>query len=351
MANIIKSSSGFLYEEKFEGDMSLIWDISPSNNNYVEINSDKVSITPNGDRVELLIPSPSDNGYVFQSDIEFNPASDLDVAGVVMRSITDNYIELEICGDDNISTNAIKVDYSPGGVVSAKYINSNNEWVEAGNTRIYDINKIGFYAEPSCTEKFSIYNLVMYRNNFITINNFTNDRYKILENGVDITNKFRVKKYSNRLILDGSNIKFPMDLEISEYDENNKLTSTYSFTDVYGGDIFEYENDITFIINGDILNKDVYDLGPVDYIKEHSLKIINNEAFDIKNKTLKVEAYTAFNEGYKQVSIYNNETNTYENEINMDLSAGEAKEVKLKIERDRGFVTFDSDYKFKIIFE
>lgn len=354
MAKITKSSSGLLYNENFEGDISLIWDISPSNPDNIEINSDSVSILPTGDRIELLMPSPSDNGYVFQTDIDFNPSSELEKGGCILRSNTDNYAEVEICGDDFIKPKSVKLEYTPGYILSAKYTDDYSYWNEVGNTRLLDANKVGFYIhQENLLDELKIKNVYIYKNNIVTINNFnSNLNMKLFDKeGIEITNKFTIKKYKNKVYLDGTNIIFPIEsLNVAMYNEQGDFIQSNRLDSVYGGDVYDLDYDISFKVNGIQLTNNVHDLGSVAGSESYVLRIENLEDFDLLNRTLKVESFSAFNSGHRTVwlSLYDSEED-YKKELNIDLLSGDIREFKLKIKRDKDFINFDSEFKFRIV--
>jgi hypothetical protein len=88
LADIIKSSSGLLFAEEVWDDLSLLWDLSPNDPSRVAFTSDSISLLSGTDRIELLIPVPKENGYVFQSEIDYHPTTSIQHGGNVLRSVT-----------------------------------------------------------------------------------------------------------------------------------------------------------------------------------------------------------------------------------------------------------------------
>lgn len=357
MANIIKSSSGLLFAEEAWDDLSLLWDLSPNYPSRVALASDSISLLPGTDRFELLIPAPLENGYVFQSKVEYSPVTELQKAGNTLKSVTDTSVDFEICGDDVITCDYTKISISQNYILNAKASADGILWKDYGNSKITNMNYIGYYIEAGedTDVPIKVYNCHLYRNNTVTINNF--DRTNLIKlfdsTGTEVTDKFSIKKKNSQMCIDGTNLLFPIDyLKVQVLDRTTGIVYHESeLTDIYGGDIYEYNYNIEFYIDENKLTTNTYDLGSISNEKVFMLKVTNKESYPIKEKKLRVDFYSVYNPGYKMAMLAPDGTEDYSKTLDVEFLAGETKIFKLKMARNPSLSNVEDEYKFNIILE
>lgn len=356
MANIIKSSSGFLYKEEDWDNLSLLWDLSPNLTDRVTTTSDSISLLQGSKRLELLIPSPGNREFVVQSKVDYMPTSATEAGGFVFKSITDSSIEFETRGDNAEYYKYSKLIVDADSVLNAIATNNGKIWVNYGNTKFIDMNKMGFYiGEDAINTPFVVEEFIMYKNNNVIINNF--DRKNIVEiydeNDNEITDKFSIKKKNTQIYIDGTDLLFPIDfLKIKVLDrDTGALYHEGIIKDVYGGDIYEYSYDVEFYINEDLLTDEIYDLGTINRYKNFSLKICNKERYSLENKSLRVGYYSPYNTGYKIAKIAIDGSDEYKDELQVSFTPGENRLFKLKIDNFENLSNLEDEYKFNIILE
>lgn len=358
MANITRANSGFIFSENFDdGDMSLLWTLSPNLKDRVVHNDGSITLLPGKDRMELLITMPNETGYVMQSDLKYIPSNENESAGITFRSITDSTVDLEVRGDTSHKVSHTKMSVDDYNVLSATGSdNSGINWKEYGNTKIIDMNKIGFYiGEETSNDSIEISNMTLYKSNYISFNNF--DRKNIVRlydiNDAEITDDFVIFRTNNSVKIDGTEMLFPIEyLKVRSFDrDTGELRYEGELHNIYGGDVYEYNYNIDFFIDGVKLENDTYDLGIVSQEKEFILKIVNKEAYDILDRHLKVDWYSFLNPGYKGVSLADIDDDVFHDELNISLLAGESKNYKLKISNFKHYLNLDDRYNFRITLE
>lgn len=361
MANITRSNSGFIFLENFDsGDMSLLWTLSPNLKDRVVHNSDSISLLPGNERMELLITMPNESGYVMQSSLKYFPTDEHEAAGVTFRSITDSTVDLEVRGDTLHNTSIVKMSVDDYNVLSATGSdNGGINWREYGNTKIIDMNKIGFYIDGDTTkDNIEISEMVLYKSNYISFNNF--DRKNIIRlynrDDIEITDEFVIFRTNNSVKIDGTEMIFPIDyLKIRSFDrDTGELRYEGEVENIYGGDTFEYNYNIDFFVDGNKLENDIYDLGTICQEKEFVLKLVNKEAYPLLDRKLTVSWYSYLNPGYKAVSlseVINGQDDEFKKELNISLLAGESKNFKMRVANFKSYLNLDDNYNFKITLE
>lgn len=357
MANIIKASSGLLFQEEFKGDVSLLWDLNPNLPDRVTQNSDSISLLPGNKRLELLIPIPQESSYIMQSKIKYTPTTNADKAGITFKSVTDNYIDLQICGDDIINCAYTKMTVDDYGILTARVSNDGLVWSNYGNTKMTNTYNMGYYIdENSLNDKIDIYSCTVFKNDFVVLNNFDRLTYiKIFdENNNEVTDDFVIKKKNTKIILDCTDIIFPIKkITLRIYDRNtDALIHEGELLEIYGGDVYEYNYNLDFYINGTLLDDQEFNLGGIETEKIFNLTIENKEDYEIKDKTLSIEYYTLLNMGHRSVYITNESGESYSKAIkHINFAPGESKIFKLKILKDKTYPQIDENYKFNITLE
>lgn len=359
MDQLTKASSGVLYEEKFGVGLSLLWDFVPNNLDRVKLNENSVEILPGNERVEMLMPCPASSGWLCQVHLSYAGRTSTESAGFILKSITDNVAECELKGDTRDLYDYMKMELDDTSTFSLKASKDGVYWKDFGNSKMLDANKFGFYMnELTQHDALVLKSILVCRNNFVTINDIPMQSTVVIydANGANVTHRFIVNKLSNKIVIDGSNMLFPIPyLKIKFLDVDFSEIRVVEITDIYGGDTFDFSYNISFKIEGkELTNKDHHlDIvaGP---FKLYALQIQNDEDYDIENKTLKIEASSIFNPGYMPVTIA--ETTTLDNVANLDfkknleisLKAHENKNFYMKIEKLNNMPVLDSEYRFKI---
>ena len=353
MSYLQKSSSGFLYKEEDFENPSLLWDISPNIQERISFNNGSLCISPGEKRMELLISAP-ENNYVIQSQIEYSPNTETEKAGMMFKSNDDNTIELEIKGDNNFYYNYAKLIVNTK-VLKAKSSINGTIWYDHGNTRLNNMNNVGFYiGDNTNSTSMIIKDFTIYKDNRIYINDIPSGNYIKIFNaaGNEITDKFKIKKQGTQIRIDGTNILYPISkLKIQVLDKStDKVVDEDILENVYGGDVYNCICNVEFSINGKILDKSIYDLGIAENNKVYVLNITNKDNIDLVNRTLSIQYYSIYNNGYKIVKISETDDN-YNNSIKINIAAGETKSYNLKIEKTPDMYNLDDKYFFNIILE
>lgn len=359
MDQLTKASSGLLYEEKFGVGLSLLWDFVPNNLNRVKINENSVEILPGEERVEMLMPCPASSGWMGQIHLSYSGRTSTESAGFVLKSITDNIAECELKGDTRELYDYMKVELDDSYVLSLKASKDGIYWKDFGNSKMLDANKLGFYInELTQYDPLVLKDIVICKSNFITISDVPSDSTVAVYDAKDanITHRLIVNKTNNKLVIDGSNMLFPIPyLKFKFLDKEFNELRVIELSSIYGGDTFDFNYDISFMIEGRELTNQGNSLDTVTgSYKLYSLQIRNDESYDLVNKTLKIEASSAFNPGHLPVTIA--ETTTHDDTPNLDFKRSlvvsfmshENKNFFIKIERSNNAPILDSEYRFKI---
>lgn len=359
MKQLTKSTSGLLYEENFGENLSLLWDLVPNNLNRVRLNKDSVEILPGSERVEMLMPCPSNTEWVCQVNLSYAGRTSTESAGFVLKSITDNIAECELKGDTRELFDYLKMELDQESTFSLKASKDGQYWRDFGNSKMLDANRFGFFVnELTQYDPLVLKNITVCKNNFITIHDVPTDAVVVVydSKGANITHKFIIKKENNVLVIDGSNMMFPISyLKVLFLDKDYKEISTSELNDIYGGDVFDFSYNMTFKIDGVVLDDNVHSLNIVSGpFSLYSVQITNNESYELKDKRLRIEASAMFNPGNIPVTIA--ETSSMDNVSNLDFKkelslsfkAYENKIFYIKIEKVTNIPTIDSEYRFKI---
>ena len=347
MATISKKTSGLLYSETFSS-LSAVWSVYPNGSNSISENLNSISVNGGANRVEILIPSPEINDYIFQSEISYTPSSN-GVAGIVFKSDTKNYVEISSDSEDTVFARYFKVSYRDDFTVDASYSIDGFEFFNAGNSRIGNVNNIGFFLNDY-SSNLEIKKLLIYKSNYIKIDNVNDDlNVKVKINNIDVTSSVLHNRVGNVIILNLSNFIFPLDICVELY------KTGYSFVqnllDVVGGDIYDMSLNVSFAIN-DINVEDDFVIGNINNEQTFKLTLSNTDSSDIVNSTLKIEATSKYNNGYRSVFIAKYGSDEYGKAISeVNVKSGEFEDFKLRIDRDQDMMTFDEYYKFKITLE
>lgn len=357
--NLAKASSGLLYEEKFGENLSLLWDFVPNITSRVKFNQDSVEILPGEDRIEMLMPTPVDEGWVFQTHIHYAGRTATESCGFILKSITDNVAECELRGDTRDLFDYLKMELDKESTFYLKASKDGVQWRDFGNSKMLDGNKFGYYInELTQYDPLILYDCIVYKNNFITIDDIPKECTAIIYDklGANISHKFVVKQENGKLVLDGSNMLFPIDyLKIKFLDSDFNTVRESELENVYGGDVYDFSFNVSIKIENKELGNGEHQLETVmGPFKLYAMSILNEEPYDLKDRILKVSASSSFNPGDIPVTIA--ETTTHESMNNLDfkkslnvtLKAHENKNFFIKIEKNQNLPMLDTEYKFKL---
>lgn len=359
MKELSKVSSGLLYEENFGEDLSLIWDFIPNNLNRVKIHQNSVEILPGEERIEMIMPTPVDIGWVYQTHIDYNGRTGSEACGFILKSITDNVAECELRGDTRDLFSYLKMELDLESVFNLKASKDGKTWRDFGNSKMFDSNKFGYYmTEMTQYDSLTIKDCIIYKSNFITINNISKDLNAVVYDslGANITHKFVMTHKDGVLTLDGGNMLFPIDeLVIKFLDADFNIVREAILKKVYGGDIYDFAFNVTVRIEREILDNDTHHLDTVvGAYKLYAVSITSEEAYILNKRHLKIEPASAFNPGDLPVTIA--ETSSHDNTNNLDFKKElevtfkpyENKNFFIKIARTQGLTLLEQEYKFKL---
>lgn len=360
MNQLTKCSSGLLFKEEFGENIGLVWDLAPNELGRIELTNDSLKILPGDSRLELTMPCPQQSGWVFQTHVKYSPRTTTESGGFLLKSITDNIAECELKGDNRDLYSYMKMELSNDYIFSLKASKDGTTWRDFGNSKMLDGNKFGYYLnEATQYDALEIYNCLVYKGNFITITNLPSnilvDVYD--ENGNRITNKFIIAYYDHHVVLDCTNVLFPISyFSITVKNMDGEEIFQWYATDVYGGDTYSISYNVKFTINGKNVDDDFYDMGTVAGIYGlYSLVITNLDGYDLINKTLSISAFSSYNPGNLPVTIAEATTIDqttdleFKKELKLSFKPYEAKSFYIKIDRDNTLVISDSEYRFKVL--
>lgn len=373
MAILNRATSGLILEESIFNH-NLLWDLSPNDYTRIACNSDSVELEHGDQRISMSIQTPS-KSYVFQTEIKHEPVVLSDVGGIVISSTTDNAIEcqtfftynggsaqyfrfIKVCVDKEVYTFYGSMD----GVI----------WQDLGNSKMLDANRIGFFLDGIKTvnsKKFMVKSIYIYNSNIVTFNNIPNNStirivnqagYNVLD-GKEST----IKRYNNKCFIDFTNVILPIEKSnIEIIDPSGKLIASLKNITLYGGDIYEYSENIQFMLNDVVIDpRNSVDLGRLTSKENKYLLTVKNlDSNTLIGKTLKVEAYSDYYRGSvnTKLAIIPDITSnqqpqlTYADKVSLpDMPKDKLIQLNMVIVKDRSNLgPFLADkYKFKIVFE
>lgn len=356
---LAKASSGMLYEEKFGENLSLLWDFVPNVLDRVKLNTSSIEILPGEDRIEMLMPTPVDAGWVFQTHIHYAGRTATESCGFILKSITDNVAECELRGDTRELFDYLKIELDGDSTFYLKASKDGLQWKDFGNSKMLDGNKFGYYMnELTQHDPLILYDCVVYKNNFITIDDIPSECTAIVYDklGANITHKFILKQESGKLVLDGSNMLFPIEyLKIKFLDKEFNPVRESELRNIYGGDVYDFSYKITVRIENQIVDNGDHVLDTVmGPFKLYTMNITNEESYDLKDRTLKISASSSFNPGDIPVTIaettsHDNMNNlNFQKQLKVTFKSYESKNFFIKIEKNQNLPMLDAEYKFKL---
>ena len=359
MSTLTKSSSGLLYEERFGSGISLLWDLVPNQLDRVKINQDSVEILPGDDRIELLMPTPAETGWVYQTHIKYDGRTSTESCGFILKSITDNIAECELRGDTRDMYDYLKVELNSDSILNLKASKNGTMWRDFGNSKMLDGYKFGYYMTALTQyDPLVLYDCVVYRNNFITIDGISKDLTSVVYDaqGANITHRFVITHENGKLILDGSNMLFPIPyLNIKFLDPSFNVIKDVVLKDVYGGDVFDFSFNVTVRIEKqEVLNNTHHLDTVVGPYKLYALSVTNEENYELTNRKLSIQAASSFNPGDLPVTIASTTSHDvvtnldFKKSLDVSFLPNENKNFFIKIEKTMNMPLLDDEYRFKL---
>ncbi|MCC0781717.1 hypothetical protein IR152_00930 [Clostridioides sp. ES-S-0108-01] len=350
-----KISTGHIFSEEFNGTMNPLWDIFPSDNNRITFTGDSIKILENTDKTELLIPSPKDSGYVFQTYIRYEP-KESNNGGCIVKSITENYIECELSAEiEPIYYSYLKVMYSDNFVLNLRASKDGLNWEDFGSTKLLDSNSIGYYLNDN-KNALEIFNCEMYKSNFITIIGIDKTQsIKIYdENNKEIVTNVDMKYTEDSVVIDLSSKLFPINNVRIEVESGGRLSDTITIDKLYGGDVYSFEPEIRFIVDEANMDNGDFDLGLVQGKERvYELQVVNEGNFT-KTGILKIVGVSSYDKGDSMAYLmpYGDSSGSSElsKELEISLLSGTTTKFLIKIIKDSSCITIDDKYSFNIIF-
>lgn len=424
MPSVNKTASGLLLYEDFSTSSSM-WIPSPNNYNEMQFGEDGLRMFHSDMYKTITIEEPQTN-YSLICKLNHIPIDTKDIGGVIVMSNDTSYIECQSCVMTSPSyiTNSSQleqqilnfidgimakyVEYSvvddtgtypeeiilndeptngeeviPGYVdmmypyIKVIKINTSytflastdgKAWIEVGNTKIPDANRIGFFlyshdGDITNTNYFVEY-AAFYSNNYVIVNNITNNQVLELRDSdgslICDTSSEIVKRKNNQIFIDTTLLKMPYnDVKINVL-QNNIIIYEYVIPQLVGGDIYAYSYDIKVCIDNVELNQEeIFDLG-VFYHNDQAIRIdiYNQEAYALENLTISLSSFSVYFSGSETIgiSLYDeNETNySFSDKVTIPLilpSEGKSVIIKLTDKIIQDFYKKAGIYRFKINIE
>lgn len=424
MANLIKSCNGILFNEDFK-EKTLMWTVSPSE----EISN--ISFGEYGLRIKHSLSNEITytilepvGDYCAVTKIDHIYFNENDIAGVIVFSSNKNYAECQsylskdsskihnldiIDNIDEIITNKINVIL---GIPSAplpipdnideiyKYIKVHKidndyhfyaatditHWIEVGNAKFEQNGVIGLFLYSANKNQSIVDNshcyfkyFDIYKSKYISINGIDELVYDI-----EITNKYgnvllrtddtaydKIFNWKDKICqVDTTMMNIPIEDCVIKVFKKGFYSTQYKLYmpgNVYGGDSFNYEQDIRLFINDIEVNPNIlYDIGSFyngDYYIR--LKLYNFDEDAAYNKRIKILRYSEYYNGNEQISIADADVDNfgsivdpfsldYKKELVIDkieASGGRNLYMRLIDKPLQDFFKTANDFRFKIIIE
>lgn len=360
MPILSKSKSGMLLYEDFTHN-SLIWNPSPNDYTNIEFGDFGLLVKASKDYKMFTIQEPIGD-YSFICKLNHVPKTKKDIAGVVLISNAQDYIECQSCVMDGPSTitnsnwtqevienyveqvignyvqyeiegESTEVDPVPpepippeqgeGTFVDIVYpyikveksVNTytfyasknGTAWEEVGNAS-GNMSRIGFFLYGESTTDLNVKYAAIYDNNFVTIEGVNSkDQVEVYDGETRICSKTdgNVMAGKNRIVIDTTNLLMPlMNGTIKLIHEDGSMDSLQA-NQMVGGDIYSlFMNVGLFIENKEVFPDQLFDIGTF-YTHDQTVKldIYNREEKELTNIKVKVSAYSVYYGGEENVLI------------------------------------------------
>lgn len=252
-------------------------------------------------------------------------------------------------------------------------------WIEVGNVKFADSNIIGLFLygtedENLLQNSHCYFNyFALYKSKYITINNvdrkqemeITDKNGKVIMRTDSLEYLHMVSRSSRECTINTTFLPMPIEdatLRIYEKKNYENTIATYPMGDLYGGDSFVLEKDISLFINNQEINPlELYNLGTF-YRGSYFIKVdVHNNENDILNDVkIKVIRYSEYYGGEEEVAValyeegVSQERLQYSKEIVIDQiepTQGRSFFMKLIDRPVQDFYMTANSYRFKIIVE
>jgi len=354
---------GNLLEDNFTS-LSMAWELSPNIPELIIENENSIELLHGEEISRLLIDEP-ESEYTFCVKLKHEPFIMSDIAGVVILSDQNNYIEVQSYDDDmNNLYNQIKIDKRNNRYLVYAKREKDSLWQYIGGSTLMDVTKIGFFVKGTPNEQNSnleIESVLFDRSTLIGFDNITENYFIEL---YDEENNLKAAKRQVgdlRLFLDTKVLDTPLkNYKLIVKNEKQEEVLTEFLPDIYGGDVFIRDMNLTFFINGyEIDASQVLDFGKLDAsIQYVDFAIRNNLSITENNKKVIISPVSNFYKGDEIifVSELDNENNPIEFKKSIIINKIDPLEtVNLRIKLDRTNFTqnifYQNDFKAKIIVE
>lgn len=348
---ITKISTGLILKDDFSNSFNPAWDFFPNSLDRVLFNEDSIVLLPKkSEPLEMLIPSPRDGKFVMQTEISYNPQSENDIAGCLMKSITGNVAECEFTYEEGIPNTYkyLSLSSDENYIFNLRASADGKNWDDLGNTKFYDGNYLGYFINGNDAE-FEIKSCVLCRDKFIVIKGIKpTDKVKLIDSRhIDLIKAFNLDCVLNgdRLIIDIGKVIWPIkNVSISINSSDN-----LKLEELYGGDVFTYDADMLF----EIEEIEGFELGKIyGKAQNFTLNVTNNSASE-KTGKLVIDAVSTYDIGHNMAYLYNiDETNFNKNQKELEVTLGAGQTIKciVRIDKNNNQATIEDDFKFNILF-
>ena len=354
---------GNLLEDNFTS-LSMAWELSPNIPGLIIENENSIELLHGDENSYLLIDEP-ENEYTFCVKLNHEPTLMSDIAGVIIMSDKDNYIEVQSYDDDKDNLySQIKIDKKNNKYLVYAKREKDSLWQYIGGSTLMDVTKIGFFVKGTPNEQNSnlkIESVLFDRSTLIGFDNITENYYIEL---YDEENNLKAAKRQSsnlRLFIDTKVLETPLkNYKIIIKNERREEVLEEILPDIYGGDVFIRDMDITFFINGyEIDPSQVLDFGKLDSnIQYIDFAIRNNLDITENNKKIIISPVSNFYKGDEIIFIseLDSENNPIEFKKEIIINKIDPLEtIDLKIKLDRSDFTqnifYQNDFKAKIVVE
>lgn len=355
--NISKVANGLILNDDFNNSYNPEWDIVPNDIDRVLFNEDSISLLPKKDSpIEMLIPAPGGK-FVMQTELSYSPSEISDTAGIIIKSVTGCSVEAEFSYEESIPNEYkfIKITHTENYIVNLRSSKDGNSWDDLGNSKLYDGNYLGYYINGTIS-KLHLKNCLICKDKFIVIQGIKGaDTVELLDStGSDIIKKYNLDFIINgdKFLVDVEKLLWPIENITLCINTNNGNTSSHDLGNLYGGDVFSFDPELVFSVDGKDDNLNSIELGEVSSSeKNYTLKVLNN-SLDYKIGKLVIEPTSAYDRGYHMAYIHSLDSNFNEKSKELEISVAPGQEFKciVRIEKESKFINIDGDFNFNVVF-
>lgn len=348
---ITKIATGLILKDDFSNSFNPAWDFFPNSLDRVLFNEDSIVLLPQkSEPLEMLMPSPIDGKFIMQTELNYNPLSENDIAGCLIKSITGNTVDCEFTYEEGAQNNYkyLSLSSNENYIINLRASADGRNWHDLGNTKFYDGNYLGYFINGSDAE-LEIKNCVLCRDKFVVIRGINpTDTVKLIDSKntdlIELAGLDYVLK-GTKLIIDVSNILLPIKNVSLVINNVNVL----NIDELYGGDAFDYDSNILFEIEG----TEGFDLGEVyGKAKNYTLTVTNNSNNERVGK-LVIDKVSSYDKGHCMAYLYDIDETDFtkkQKSLDMTISAGQTMKCIVRIDKDTSYVSLEDNFNFNILF-